>query len=158
MVDMDRAYVWAWDSRPFPEFPGQTDVWTDGENYARGHWLNGRASNQPLASVVRELCQNSGVDDLDTSRLFGLIRGYQQAEIATARSSLQPLMLAFGFDVFEREGQLIFRNRTARVVAEVDADQIALSQDVDGRLETARASDADTAGQVRLTYVDAQSS
>ena len=158
MVDMDRAYVWAWDSRPFPEFPGQTDVWTDGENYARGHWLNGRASNQPLASVVRELCQNSGVDDLDTSRLFGLIRGYQQAEIATARSSLQPLMLAFGFDVFEREGQLIFRNRTARVVAEVDADQIALSQDVDGRLETARASDAETAGQVRLTYVDAQSS
>lgn len=158
MVDMDRAYAWAWDSRPYPEFPGQTSVWTDGANYARGHWLNGRASNQPLAGVVRELCEGSGVDNLDTSRLFGLIRGYQQSEIATARSSLQPLMLTFGFDVFEREGTLIFRNRSARIAAEVRSDQLVLSTDLDGRLETTRTSDAETAGQVRLTYVDSQSS
>lgn len=158
MVDMDRAYAWAWDSRPYPEFPGQTSVWTDGANYARGHWLNGRASNQPLAGVVRELCEGSGVDNLDTSRLFGLIRGYQQSEIATARSSLQPLMLAFGFDVFEREGTLVFRNRSARIATEVRSDELVLSADLEGRLETTRTSDAETAGQVRLTYVDSQSS
>ncbi|WP_333816644.1 baseplate multidomain protein megatron [Tabrizicola sp.] len=157
MIDMDHAYAWAWDARPFPEFPGQTAIWSDGANYARGHWLNGRASGQPLAAVVRELCQRSGVDTLDTKSLYGLVRGYQQSDIATARSSLQPLMLAFGFDVFEREGRLIFRNRTAQVLAEVSEDDLVLATDLEGRLEATRTSDAETSGQVRLSYVDAQS-
>ena len=158
MIDMAHAYAWAWDARPFPEFPGQTDVWSDGANYARGHWLNGRASNQPLPAVVRELCQKSGVEALDVSALFGLVRGYQQTDITTVRSALQPLMLAFGFDVFEREGQLVFRNRTANVLADLSQDDLALVPDLDGRLEATRSSDAETAGQVRLGYVDAQSS
>lgn len=158
MIDMDHAHAWAWDARPFPEFPGQTSVWSDGENYARGHWLNGRASNQPLAAVVRELCQRSGVDAVETGALFGLVRGFQQSDITTARSALQPLMLAFGFDVFERDGLLMFRNRDARVIASIDAGDLAVSPDLDGAIETVRSSDAEMAGQVRLSFVDAQSS
>lgn len=158
MVDMDHAYAWAWDARPFPEFPGQTTVWSDGANYSRGHWLNGRASNQPLAAVVRELCKKSGVEALDVSALFGLVRGCQQTEITTVRAALQPLLLAFGFDVFEREGQLVFRNRTANVLADLSEDGVALASDIDGRIEATRSSHAETAGQVRLGYVDAQSS
>lgn len=158
MIDMDHAHAWAWDARPFPEFPGQTSVWSDGENYARGHWLNGRASNQPLAAVVRELCQRSGVDAVETGSLFGLVRGFQQSDITTARSTLQPLMLAFGFDVFERDGLLMFRNRDARVIASIDAGDLAVSPDLDGAIETVRSSDAEMAGQVRLSFVDAQSS
>ena len=158
MVDMEHAYAWAWDARPFPEFPGQTAVWNDGENYARGHWLNGRASNQPLSAVAQELCSASGVTALDASSLFGLVRGFQQSDITTARSSLQPLMLAYSFDVFERDGQLVFRNRKASVQAEVLEDDLAVSSELDGRIEATRSSDAETAGQVRLGYVDAQSS
>lgn len=158
MVDMDHAYVWAWDARPFPEFPGQTDVWSDGGNYARGHWLNGRASNQPLAAVVRELCHRSGVQDLDSEALYGLVRGFQQSDIATARSSLQPLMLAFGFDVFDREGALHFRNRSARFHLELSDQDLVLLPDSEGRVEATRASDLEVAGQVRLNYIDAHSS
>ena len=158
MVDMDHAYVWAWDARPFPEFPGQTTVWSDGANYSCGHWLNGRASNQPLSAVVRELCRKSGVETLDVNALFGLVRGYQQTDITTVRSALQPLMLAFGFDVFEREGQLVFRNRTANVLTDLQDDEVALVPELDGRIEVTRSSDAETAGQVRIGYVDAQSS
>jgi hypothetical protein len=158
MVDMDHAYAWAWDARPFPEFPGQTAVWLDGDNYARGHWLNGRASSQPLAAVVQELCHRSGVEALDVGSLFGLVRGYQQSDITTARSALQPLMLTFGFDVFEREGVLIFRNREARAVVVIGENDLALSPDLDGRIESARSPEAETAGLVRLAYVDAQSS
>ncbi len=158
MVDLDHAHAWAWDARPFPEFPGQTAVWSDGENYARGHWLNGRVSSQPLAAVVSEICASSGVDALDVASLYGLVRGFQQPDIGTARSTLQPLMLAFGFDVFEREGRLVFQNRNARIAAALAEDDIAISPDLDGRFEATRTSDAETAGQVRLTYVDAQSS
>lgn len=158
MVDMDHAYAWAWDARPFPEFPGQMAVWSDGTNYSRGHWLNGRASNLPLSAVVQEMCGNSGVEAFDASSLFGLVRGYQQTEIATGRSALQPLMLAYGFDVFEREGTLAFRSRTAKVLSDLTEDEVALVPDMDGRIEVTRSSDAETAGQIRLGYVDAQSS
>lgn len=158
MLDMDRSHVWAWDARPFPEFPGQADVWGDGANYSRGHWLNGRATSQPLAAVVKELCNRSGVDALDVTSLFGLVRGYQQPDITTVRSALQPLMLAYGFDVFEREGLLHLRNRSARSVADISLDELVIGPDLDGRVEVTRASDAETAGQVRVGFVDAQSS
>ncbi len=42
MVDFDKSQLWAWDARPYPYFPGLEDVWTDGENWKTGHWLNGR--------------------------------------------------------------------------------------------------------------------
>lgn len=158
MVDMDHAYAWAWDARPFPEFPGQTDVWTDGDNYARGHWLNGRATNQPLSSVLSEICQRSGIEEIDVRSLFGLVRGYQQSDLATTRSTLQPLMLAFGFDAFEREGQLVFRTRDAKIQASIVADDLAVSPDIEGRIEATRLAETETAGTIRLGFVDAQSS
>lgn len=158
MIEVDYAHAWAWDARPFPEFPGQIDVWSDGDNYARGHWLNGRASNQPLAAVVAEISQRSGLQDVITDNLYGSVRGFQQAEITTARSSVQALMLAYGFDAFERDGKLVFKNRGARVAAQLDEDELAVLPDLDGRLEKARSSEIETAGQVRLSYVDPQSS
>ena len=62
MVDMDRAFVWAWDARPFPWFPGNRDLWSDGDNYARGHWLNGRVSGMALGDLVAEICREAGGD------------------------------------------------------------------------------------------------
>ena len=158
MVDMDHAHAWAWDARPFPEFPGQIEIWNDGDNYSRGHWLNGRVTSQPLAAVVAEICHRSGVEKIDTGRLSGLIRGFQQLDVTTARAALQPLLLAFGFDVMERDGKLVFRNRDGRVVAEVADDDLVLQPDLDGSFETSRAPDVETAGQVRVGFVDAQSS
>ena len=56
MVDMERAHVWAWDARPWPDFPNRLETWVDGGNYETGHWLNGRASIASLAEVVAEVC------------------------------------------------------------------------------------------------------
>ena len=55
MVDMDRAHAWAWDARPFPAFPARSDLWGDGPNYDRGHWLNGRASARATSSRAAAL-------------------------------------------------------------------------------------------------------
>jgi Putative phage tail protein len=62
------------------------------------------------------------------------------------------------FDAFEREVKLVFRNRSALVQAVVDEDDLAVTPDIDGRYEATRQSDGETAGQVRLGFVDAQSS
>ncbi len=156
MVDMARAHAWAWDARPFPEFPTQTEVWSDGPNYTRGHWLNGRVSNQSLEAVVAEICDRSGMSTLDARKLYGVVRGYLQSETGTARSVLQPLMLAYGFDALERDGTLRFEMRAGRAIATLDRELLALASDLDGTFETTRTSEVEIAGKVRLGFVEAE--
>ncbi|MES2664918.1 MAG: glycoside hydrolase/phage tail family protein [Pseudomonadota bacterium] len=158
MVDMDHAYVWAWDARPFPEFPAQSDVWSDAANYARGHWLNGRITNQPLATVVADLCEASGVVGVDVSGIEGVVRGFTQAEVGSARSALQSLTIAYGLDAVERAGVLQFRMRDGRLDATLEDGLLALSDDLDGTVETSRVSDVEIAGRVRLGFVEAEGS
>lgn len=157
MVDMAHAHAWAWDARPFPEFPGNP-LWSDGANYARGHWLNGRVSTQALASVVAEICERSGVGGFDVSDVFGLVRGYSQADIGTARASLQPLMLAYGFEAVERDGILRFKMRNGQVAAVLDRDLLARSGDLDGTVETTRAPEAEMAGCIRIGFIESDGS
>ena len=155
MVDTSRMFVWAWDARPYPAFPSQLKVWSDGENYLRGHWLNGRAASCDLASVVREICAGAGIGEVDVSELYGLVRGYVVDGAGTARVALQPLMLALGFDAYEREGRLIFRNRDGRVGAVLDPDALAVSEDLSGLVEHVRAPEAEIAGRLRLNFTEA---
>ena len=156
MVDVGRAHVWAWDARPFPYFPANTTAWADGANYRRGHWVSGRTTVQPLASVVAEICARAGLTAIDVSSLYGLIRGYVVADNGNARQALQPLMIAYGFEALEREGALVFRMRDGRVSAEVSADMLAVGEEGSGLLETVRAMEADIAGRVRLSFVEAE--
>lgn len=47
MVDRDRLYIYCWDARPYPTFPDRIDVWGDGPNWERGHWITGRPVTFP---------------------------------------------------------------------------------------------------------------
>ncbi|THD74653.1 host specificity protein [Thalassobius vesicularis] len=155
MLDMANAYVWAWDARPYPHFPANTALWSDGANYARGHWLNGRGAARSLASVVREICEDADVSALDTSRLHGLVRGYLADSTDSARALLQPLMLCHGFDAVERDGVLVFRNRDGRADAVLEPLTLAVSGDTPHGVEHARTAESDLHGRVRLRFVAA---
>lgn len=154
MVDMTRAHVWAYDVRPFPVFPGRPDLWSDGENYDRGHWLNGRTSAVPLSEVVREILWRAGVADADTSRLYGAVLGYVDSGAETARAALQPLMVAHGFDCHERDGVLHFVSRRAGPVGTVDPARVV--RDAEGDVTYQRASGAELSREVRIGHVAAE--
>lgn len=158
MIDMSRAYVWAWDVRPYPFFPNNRDLWSDGESYARGHWLNGRTASRSLASVVGEICRRSGVTDFDADSLYGLVRGYAVADVGDARASLQPLMLRYGFDAIERDGVLKFQMRNGLRETALDSEQFAVSGDLDGTTVQVREADAALSGRVRLRFIQADAS
>ncbi|WP_166504511.1 glycoside hydrolase TIM-barrel-like domain-containing protein [Thioclava sp. IC9] len=157
MVDMSHAHVWAWDVRPYPQFPGLPDLWEDAANYARGHWISGRATAQPLAQVVGEICALAGVSVFDVSALHGVVRGYAMPGGITPRGALQSLSLIYGFDALERDGVLVFRMRDASVDAELLPPLLALDGE-DQSLETRRVPEAEIAGRVRLAYVEADGS
>jgi hypothetical protein len=156
MVDTTRATVWAWDARPFPYFPENANLWSDGENYARGHWISGRVTAQPLASVVAEICSAAGLVDIDVSGLFGLVRGYALSRGENGRSALQSLMLAYGFDAVDLFGKLVFRMREGRVLRLLGQDDLA--QGEGALMMSTRAPSAEVAGRVRLGYVESEGS
>jgi len=155
MVDMGNAYAWAWDARPYPAFPLREEVWADGPNHARGHWLNGRATAQPIEAVLAEIAGRAGLDLPDLDGVQGVVRGFALDSLSTGRAAIQPLMLACGFDATEREGRLAFRRRDARVVAEVDADRLAVEGD-EAALTVQRAAEAEAAGRLRVAYLDGE--
>lgn len=156
MIDMTRAHVWAWDARPFPFFPATKSLWSDGDNYARGHWLNGRASARTLADVVSDICLRSGVTRFDVSELYGLVRGYVVNDVTTARSALQPLMLTYGFDAIERNGMLVFENRDGKPTHVVTDAELALDPTRTAPITLTRAANAEVSGRVQIGYVDAE--
>jgi hypothetical protein len=55
MVDTSRIYIYTWDARPFPQFPELTNVWSDGPNWERGHWITGRQIDFPPPALPPQL-------------------------------------------------------------------------------------------------------
>ncbi|WP_176083410.1 glycoside hydrolase/phage tail family protein [Martelella sp. HB161492] len=111
MVDPGKIFLWCWDARPFPAFPSDTTVWSDGANWLRGHWLNGRLGASTLGDTIETLLTDHGFDNFDAGQVSDDLIGYQQAELASARDLLDPL-LEFGLvDVCEDGGVLTFRSR-----------------------------------------------
>ena len=152
MVNMDHAYVWAWDARPWPEFPNLLETWIDGDNYERGHWLNGRATLAALADVVAEISNRCGLEDIDVSRLYGALTGYSVEAVESGRQSLQPLMLAYAFDSHATDADLGFTSRGGPPTAEAVEEDCVL---VGGKPAVARtrSPELETPGRVAFAFV-----
>lgn len=155
MLDMGRAFVWAYDTRPYPFFPNNIGKWSDGDNYTRGHWINGRTAGRSLASVVGEICRRAGLAAFSTEELYAYVRGYAIEQVTDARSALQPLMIRYGFDAIERDGVLRFRMRDGLKPVKLDLERLAVSDELDGTAEQVREAEAEVSGRMRLRFVQA---
>jgi hypothetical protein len=106
MVDASRLYLWAWDARPFPAFPVEGAVWSDGGNWLLGHWLNGRLGKAALSDVLAAILAEHGLEDSDAGGAEGSLHGYVIARPGDARAAIEPLTDLYGLAVQEEEGRL----------------------------------------------------
>ena len=155
MVDTAHIFVWAWDTRPWPDFPIRTQTWSDGDNYRRGHWISGRTSMAVLSGVVSQLAENAGVTSYDVSKLYGAVSGYLIDGPETARQSLEPLMLSHAFDARETGAGLEFRNRSGIADATLQLDSIVADEEA-GDIEAVRTAEAEVPARVEVGYYDAE--
>uniref|UniRef100_UPI0032639252 baseplate multidomain protein megatron n=1 Tax=Jannaschia ovalis TaxID=3038773 RepID=UPI0032639252 len=154
MIDLAGSLAWAWDTRPWPAFPELSDFWTDAENYPRGHWISGRSAALPLASVLKALCAQAGVTRVDVSGVHGVLRGYTMSDVQNGRANLQPLMLAHGVEAREAGGCVVFSMRALAPARDIDSTGL-VREGEDAVLSLQRAPEAETAGRVRVTHMDA---
>lgn len=113
MIDDGQIYIYAWDARPFPDFPARSDVWGDAENWEKGHWLTGRLGRAPLDLLVTALAAETGFTNVDANRLQGLITGYVIDRPMSAREMIDPLADVFQFDMVETAATLRFQARNS---------------------------------------------
>ena len=155
MLDLDHAYAWAWDARPYPFFPNNRELWSDAANYEAGHWLNGRTSARSLADTLREICEKSGIENVDVTEVSGVVRGYVSGGSNTGRAMLQSLLIAYGIDAFERDGVLVFSVRNGRPDAVITKDDLTFTPESEGLVEHSRLPFVDDAERVRIGFVEA---
>lgn len=152
-VDPAGIFLWTWDARPYPAFPANTALWADGANWRTGHWLNGRLGTATLADTLTAILADHGIANVDTSAVCGDLGGYVQADVASARDLIEPLMETFGLDMREEDGVLAFRSPGAAGLLPVMLDVLAEEEDVPLWSET-RGHDSDYASGAILNFAD----
>ena len=121
---VDAAFAWAWDARPWPDFPVRGDVWSDGPNWSLGHWLNGRAGLVPLSVVIEDLSAMLGIE-MEAGKLEGLVEGFVVPAPSTLRSVLEPLQALHRFGCRESEVGLSFQPADGNAALAIAAGEIA---------------------------------
>ncbi|WP_375205587.1 phage tail protein [Hyphococcus sp.] len=154
MVDADRRYVWAWDARPFPDFPARSDVWGDTANWEKGHWLNGRLGRAPLDLLVAALAREADFTDVEASGLDGVVTGYVVDRPMSVREMIDPLADVYQFDIVESGDVLRFQPRTAAPVMTLSASDLAERRD--GAFALSLAQETDLPAAFRLGFFDEQ--
>jgi len=153
-VDPRNIFLWAWDARPYPAFPAETGVWSDGENWRTGHWLNGRLGTATLADAIAAILADHGIDDFDVSGVSGDLGGYVQGDVASARDLIEPLMAAFQIEMREDGATQVFRSQGAASLDPVTVTVLAEDKDEPLWRET-RGHDSDVPSGTVLTFADA---
>lgn len=146
--------VWTWDARPYPAWPARADVWSDGELWPLGHWLNGKIGLADLAALVAERCARVGFTAIDVTALTGLVVGYVRDRPMSPRAEIEMLMQAFAFDAAESEGVIRFVPRGRNPVVAI-APQECVALDRGDVVTLTRAQEIDLPDIISLTFIDA---
>ena len=158
MIDLDHIHVYAWDARPYPAFPQNEDVWSDGENWRLGHWLTGRVAKQDLGAVIAALLDGYGFGDIDVAALDGLVTGFVVERAMSAREALQPLELAYFLDAVERGDVIRFMHRgTEPVRTALALDDLVETRPGADLVRLTRAQETDLPAESRISYAALES-
>ncbi|MEH6718935.1 MAG: glycoside hydrolase/phage tail family protein [Aurantimonas endophytica] len=151
MVDSGAIHLWTWDARPYPAFPERIDVWSDGDNWRRGHWLSGRLANAPVDALIAAILEDHGVGDYDVSGVEASVAGFVVSGPDTARRSLEELMRLTGTLAHVTGGRLVFRS-LARVSPVAEIGQFV--DDEGAYVERRRGEASEAADEIALSFLD----
>lgn len=130
MIDPSGIHLWTWDARPFPAFPYANEVWSDGINWVRGHWLNGRLGSSSLGSLMRVLNEHFDLPSMDVSALSGSVDGYVLKEPTAARGVFEDLGNVFALDIAPKPRGSRAKMRTGQAAHALSVSKLVETADV----------------------------
>ena len=146
--------IWTWDARPYPAWPGRADLWSDGDLYPLGHWLNGKVGLADLAALVAERCRRVGFTAYDVSALVGVVTGYLRDRPMSPRAEIEALASAYSFDAVETDGVIRFVPRGRSSVATLTLPELAVP-DQGEEITLTRGQETELPNEVAVGFTDA---
>ncbi len=154
MIDTNNIFIWAWDARPWPDFPYRVDAWSDGENHRLGHWISGRSASVELSQIVAELSGMSDVQKIDVNILRRMVRGFLVTRPQSARRGIEDLMRAYNFSASECNGLIQFNFLDEETTHTIDSWYLVVEEDR-SELEFTRESNLERPNAVSVGFWDA---
>ena len=153
-----RRFVWTWDARPFPFFPDLLGIWSDGNNWKTGHWIQGKIGISHLGSIVNDILSRCGLDssDYDTSALTDLVDGFIIDANMPARGAIESLQQAYFFDAVETNGQIKFVKRGGDIAYTINEDDLVpvATDDLRETVSITRGQDIELPQKVTVNYIN----
>jgi GTA TIM-barrel-like domain/Putative phage tail protein len=153
MIDPAHIALWAWDARPFPYFPDLADVWSDGGNWERGHWLTGRLGQATLAGVIESVLRDHGFSDYEVSEVYSIVDGYVVNDVLSARGTLEPLIQAFRVNAADAGDRVLFRGLARPADAALDPTTLVERAD-EPLVRRRRAQETELSNELTLRFLD----
>ena len=156
---VERMFLWCWDARPYPFFPDLRSVWSDGDLWLYGHWVNGKLGLTSLAAVISELCATAdlNVNQVNVLAINDLLAGFLLNSVSPARAALEQLQKGFFFDAVESDGVMKFIPRGSNSILSLTSDELIPQQNSKTQsdvLKVLRAQEIDLPQKVDVTYID----
>ncbi len=153
---IEQKFVWTWDARPYPFWPNLNEIWADTGLWKTGHWVQGKLGVSGLAAIVLDICVTAGLSEnqVDVSRLYGLVDGYVLAEQQTAAQALSALQAAFFFDAVESDGVITFIPRGGESLVTIDAEYLLVGRESNDSLNIFRAQETELPKKVDVSYIN----
>lgn len=154
MIDPSTIHVWTWDARPWPAFPARTDVWSDGDNWQRGHWVTGRFGSAPFEDLVRRLFAEWGQAPPEVAGVPTVLDGFIVEQPMSLRSAVEPLTEALSVVGADTGTAIRFVGLTAGAVASFERLDFVETQADAPLVSETREEAFDLPVEVRLAYHD----
>jgi hypothetical protein len=152
MLDAERIYLWTWDARPYPAFPTDLTAWSDGANYATGHWLTGRLGGMASDELLAAMARDYGVCLASVDAAQPLVFGVEIDGVVAGRDAMASMLAASGLAMRDRPEGLTLAKVSPQPAMAISADTLVAA---DGPLASRRRPDPSEAiGRVALSYTD----
>lgn len=156
---VEQMFIWTWDARPYPYWPDLTNVWTDGGNWSRGHWVQGKFGISSLSAIISDLGDRVGLgaNDIDLARITDLVEGFIISEQQTIRTVIETLQQAYFFDVVESDNKLKYIPRGGEAIQAINDDDIVPPTGTDNPqtpLLITRTQEVELPKRVNVVYVN----
>lgn len=128
---VERKFLWCWDARPYPYFPSQLNIWSDGNIWHYGHWINGKMGNLMFSNMINNLFEDAGVDAkyLGGIDIYDSIDGVVLNSKTTLNEVLSILQKVFFFDYYEKDGKIYIFSKQSESVLKIFEDELLEIED-----------------------------
>lgn len=154
---VEEKFIWAYDARPYPFYPDLTNIWSDGNIWSRGHWINGKLGIAELKNIISDLCKKAGIPEekIDISKIDKLVSGYNLSGTYSAIEALRALQAGYFFDLSDGEKIKFIERSFTTETFEIDFEELIFDDKAKQRFDLLleKTSSENVTSELSLNYI-----